>query len=85
MKICRQRIRKFRDWSACYGSWSLMPRSPLSRGAPQRALNVKSIEVCPSSRCPIRRPRLYWLSWKLPVVDHYSVQRAKGVDVLGPG
>ena len=24
-----------------------------------RALNVKPIEVCPSSRCPIRRPRLY--------------------------
>ena len=46
-----------------------------------RALNVKPIEVCPSSRCPRRRPRLCWVSWK-HAVDHSSVQRAKGVDVL---
>ena len=47
-----------------------------------RALHVKPVEMCPSSRCPIRRPRLYWLSWKLPAVGHYSVERAKGVDTL---
>ena len=47
-----------------------------------RALNVKPIEVCPSSRCPTRRFRLYWLSWKLHAIDHYSVERAKWVDVL---
>ena len=38
--------------------------------------------MCPSSRCPIRRPRLYWLSWQLPAVDHYSVQRSRRVDAL---
>ena len=50
------------------------------RDSISRALNVKSIEVCTSSRCPIRRPRLYWLSWQLPAVDHYSVQRAERVE-----
>ena len=42
-----------------------------------RALNVKPIEMCPSSRCPVRRPRLCWLSWKLTAVGHYTVELAK--------
>ena len=33
--------------------------------------------MCPSSRCPVRRPRLYRLSWKIPAVGHYTVERAK--------
>ena len=52
------------------------------RDSVSRALNVKLIEVCSSSRCPMGRPRLYWLSWQLTAIDHFSVQCAKRVDVL---
>ena len=47
-----------------------------------RALNVKPFELCPMLRCPVRGPWLYWLSWKLTAVDHYSVERAKRVDTV---
>ena len=47
-----------------------------------RDLNVKPNELCPASRCPMRRLRLLRLSWKLPAVDHNSVERAKAVDTL---
>ena len=50
------------------------------RDSISRALNVMPIEMCPSSRCPVRRPRLYCLSWKLPVVGHCSIEHAKRVD-----
>ena len=36
----------------------------------------------PSSRCPLRRPRLHRLSWQIPTVDHYSVQCAKRVKII---
>ena len=42
------------------------------RDSISRALNVKPTEMCPSSRCPVRRPRLYWLSSKLTAVGHFS-------------
>ena len=34
------------------------------------------------SRCPVRRPRLYWPSWKLPTVGHCSVEHARRVDTF---
>ena len=47
------------------------------RDSISRALTVMPIEMCPSSRCPVSRPRLCWLSWKLTAVAHFSVQRAE--------
>eukprot|EP00959_Pyramimonas_sp_CCMP1952_P035006 732715-Pyramimonas_sp.AAC.1 len=26
---------------------------------------VRPAEICPSARIPMKRPRLYWISWKI--------------------
>ena len=48
-----------------------------------RALNVQPIEMCPSLRCPVRRPRLCWLSWELPAVGHNTAEHAKKSGYFG--
>lgn len=43
---------------------------------------VRPLRVCPSGRLPVRRPRYYWLSWKVKAGEGVTAGRQEGADKL---
>ncbi|CAK0801859.1 unnamed protein product [Prorocentrum cordatum] len=43
---------------------------------------VRPAEICPSARIPMKRPRLYWISWKIKAADGFSVTPGSTKDIL---